>query len=50
MAANDQYLINPIYETEIMTDAAKKSVMMNLVRHRPMMGRPSSSLQGTGFW
>jgi HK97 family phage major capsid protein len=38
MAANDQYLINPIYETEIMTDAAKKSVMMNLVRHRPMMG------------
>jgi HK97 family phage major capsid protein len=38
MATNDQYLINPIYETEIMTDAAKKSVMMNLVRHRPMMG------------
>jgi HK97 family phage major capsid protein len=38
MTTNDQYLINPIYETEIMTDAAKKSVMMNLVRHRPMMG------------
>jgi HK97 family phage major capsid protein len=38
MSTNDQYLINPIYETEIMTDAAKKSVMMPLVRHRPMMG------------
>jgi HK97 family phage major capsid protein len=38
MATNEQYLINPIYETEIMTEAAKKSVMMNLVRHRPMMG------------
>jgi HK97 family phage major capsid protein len=38
MTTNDQYLINPIYETEIMTDCAKKSVMMNLVRHRPMMG------------
>jgi HK97 family phage major capsid protein len=38
MASNDQYLINPIYETVIMQDAAKKSVMMNLVRHRPMMG------------
>ena len=38
MATNDQYLINPIYETEIMQDAAKKSVMMNLVRHRPMVG------------
>ena len=38
MATNDQYLINPIYETEIMSDVAKKSVMMNLVRHRPMMG------------
>jgi HK97 family phage major capsid protein len=37
MATNDQYLINPIYETEIMQDAAKKSVMMNLVRHRPMI-------------
>jgi HK97 family phage major capsid protein len=37
-ATNDQYLINPIYETEIMQDAAKKSVMMNLVRHRPMTG------------
>jgi HK97 family phage major capsid protein len=38
MGTNDQYLINPIYETEIMQDAAKKSVMMGLVRHRPMMG------------
>ena len=38
MATNEQYLINPIYETEIMTEVAKKSVMMNLVRHRPMMG------------
>jgi hypothetical protein len=38
MTTNDQYLINPVYETEIMTDCAKKSVMMNLVRHRPMMG------------
>jgi len=38
MATNDQYLINPIYETEIISEAAKKSVMMNLVRHRPMMG------------
>jgi len=38
MGTNDQYLINPIYETEIMQDAAKKSVMMNLVRHRPMIG------------
>jgi HK97 family phage major capsid protein len=38
MATNDQYLINPVYETEIMQDAAKKSVMMSLVRHRPMMG------------
>jgi len=38
MATNDQYLINPIYETELMQDAAKKSVMMPLVRHRPMMG------------
>ena len=37
MATNEQFLINPIYETEIMQDAAKKSVMMNLVRHRPMM-------------
>ena len=35
---NDQFLINPIYETEIMQDAAKKSVMMSLVRHRPMAG------------
>jgi HK97 family phage major capsid protein len=38
LSTNDQYLINPVYETEIMTDAAKKSVMMKLVRHRPMMG------------
>jgi len=38
MATNEQFLINPIYETEIMSDVAKKSVMMNLVRHRPMAG------------
>jgi HK97 family phage major capsid protein len=38
MATNDQYLINPIYEAEIMQDAAKQSVMMPLVRHRPMLG------------
>jgi HK97 family phage major capsid protein len=38
LATNDQYLINPIYEREILTEAAKKSVMMNLVRHRPMAG------------
>jgi HK97 family phage major capsid protein len=38
MATNDQYLINPIYETEIMSKEEKKSVMMSLVRHRPMMG------------
>ena len=44
MATNDQYLINPVYETEIMMDAAKKSVMMGLVRHRPMLG-PSIFLQ-----
>jgi len=36
MATNEQFLINPVYETEIMQDVAKKSVMMNLVRHRPM--------------
>ncbi|GHU40198.1 hypothetical protein FACS1894190_06800 [Spirochaetia bacterium] len=38
MSTNDQYLVNPIYETEIMQDAAKQSVMMPLVRHRPMLG------------
>jgi HK97 family phage major capsid protein len=38
LATNDQYLINPIFEREILTEAAKKSVMMNLVRHRPMVG------------
>ena len=38
MATNDKFLINPIYETEIMTEVAKKSVMMPLVRHRPMAG------------
>jgi len=37
MATNEQYLINPVYETEIMSDVAKKSVMMPLVRHRPMI-------------
>jgi HK97 family phage major capsid protein len=38
MSTNAQYLINPIYETEILTEAAKKSVMMNLICHRPMLG------------
>jgi len=38
MTTNEQFLINPIYETEIMSDVAKKSVMMSLVRHRPMSG------------
>jgi len=38
MATNEQYLINPIYEAAIMQDAAKQSVMMNLVKHRPMTG------------
>jgi HK97 family phage major capsid protein len=38
MATNEQYLINPVYEAEIMQDAAKQSVMMPLVRHRPMLG------------
>jgi hypothetical protein len=40
LSTNDQYLINPIYETEIMTDTTKKSVIMSLVRHRPVMGPP----------
>ncbi|AEF86364.1 putative phage capsid family [Treponema primitia ZAS-2] len=38
LATNDQYLINPIYENEIMQDAAKKSKMMKLVHNRSMMG------------
>ena len=38
MATNEQFLINPIYENAIMQDAAKQSVMMNLVKHRPMTG------------
>ena len=38
LANNDQYLINPIYEETIMQEAAKKSVMMNLVTNRPMTG------------
>lgn len=38
MATNEQFLINPIYETAIMQDAAKQSVMMPLVKHRPMTG------------
>jgi HK97 family phage major capsid protein len=38
LSTNDQYLINPVYETEIMQDAAKQSVMMKLVKHRPMTG------------
>ncbi len=36
LTTNDQYLINPIYEETIMQEAAKKSVMMNLVTNRPM--------------
>lgn len=38
MATNDQYLINPIYETQIMTEAARQSVMMPIVRTIPMSG------------
>jgi len=38
LSTNDQYLINPLYETRIMTEAARKSVMMNLVSNRPMSG------------
>ncbi|QEN06814.1 phage major capsid protein [Oceanispirochaeta crateris] len=38
MTSNDQYLINPIYETQIMSDARKTSVMMSLVSNRPMTG------------
>ncbi len=38
MATGDQYLINPIYETQIMTDARRSSVMMGLVSDRPMAG------------
>ena len=38
LANNDQYLINPIYEDTIMQEAAKQSMMMNLVSHRPMNG------------
>ncbi|MCR4940770.1 MAG: phage major capsid protein [Treponemataceae bacterium] len=38
MATNEQYLINPIYESVIMEDAARKSVMMDLVNHIPMKG------------
>ncbi|MDA3957461.1 phage major capsid protein [Oceanispirochaeta sp.] len=38
MVSNDQYLINPIYETQIMTDARKNSIMMGLVSNRPMSG------------
>ena len=38
MATNEQYLINPIYETAIMQDVAKHSVMMGLVKNRPMTG------------
>jgi HK97 family phage major capsid protein len=38
MATNEQYLINPVYEDTILTDVAKKSVMMGLVTTRPMTG------------
>ena len=36
LATNDQYLINPVYESVIMEEAAKQSVMMPLVTHRLM--------------
>ncbi len=39
MSTNDQYLINPIYEDVILSDALKQSVMMPLVTHRPMLGK-----------
>lgn len=38
LANNDQYLINPIYEETIMQEAAKQSIMMNLVTQHPMSG------------
>ena len=38
LATNDQYLIHPIYEDTIMQEAAKESVMMNLVTSRLMLG------------
>ena len=38
LATNDQYLINPMYETVILEEAAKQSVMMPLVTHRLMSG------------
>jgi hypothetical protein len=48
IATNDRHLIPPVFETEIMTDAAKKSVMMNLVRHRPMTAPSIFCRQETG--
>ena len=39
LATNDQYLINPMYETVILEEAAKQSVMMPLVTHRLMSER-----------
>lgn len=38
LTTNDQYLINPIYENQIMSDARRSSVMMGLVSNRPMAG------------
>ena len=38
LSGNDQYLINPIYESQIMSDAREISVMMSLVSNRPMSG------------
>jgi hypothetical protein len=29
LSANDQYLINPVYKTEVMADVAKKPVIKN---------------------
>lgn len=40
MATNDQFMIAPIYENHIMTEATRKSVMMPLVYHR-LMSSPS---------
>jgi HK97 family phage major capsid protein len=39
VATNDQYLINPVYEEAIMSDAMKISVMMPLVTNRPMKSK-----------
>jgi len=36
LTTNDQYMLNPVYEDVIMTDALKLSVMMGLVKNVPM--------------